>query len=170
MELELPDGRRIPSFALAVASLYLEREGEQPPERPPTDSRGFWYLDFAGQPGDYYEYISVADLLDKSVPAEYFADRIVLIGPYAAGLQDQYITSANHAQPMYGVEIQANAVQALLEENYKQEAPRACAGRRPIWPQWLFCRPPVPVQRLALLYRALGASVRRLSVGGKGGL
>ncbi|WP_320956439.1 adenylate/guanylate cyclase domain-containing protein [Enterocloster asparagiformis] len=123
LELELPDGRRIPSFALAVASLYLEQEGEQPPERPPTDSRGFWYLDFAGQPGDYYEYISVADLLDKSVPAEYFADRIVLIGPYAAGLQDQYITSANHAQPMYGVEIQANAVQALLEGNYKQEAP-----------------------------------------------
>lgn len=65
----------------------------------------------------------MADLLDKSVPAEYFADRIVLIGPYAAGLQDQYITSANHAQPMYGVEIQANAVQALLEGNYKQEAP-----------------------------------------------
>lgn len=123
LRLDLPDGRRVPSFALAAARLYEEREGGPMVEEPPTDSRGFWYLDFTGIPGDYYEYISVADLLDETVPADYFAGRIVLIGPYAAGLQDQYVTSISHAAPMYGVEIQANAIQALLEGNYKQEVP-----------------------------------------------
>lgn len=121
LKLSLPDGREIPSFALAAARLYLEQEGEPLPEEPSTDAQGFWYLDFTGLPGDYYEYISVADLLDETVPAGYFVGRIVLIGPYAAGLQDQYITSASHGAPMYGVEIQANAIQAILEENYKQE-------------------------------------------------
>lgn len=122
LNIKLPDGREIPSFALSAARLYAESTGGEMPELPPTDSRGFWYLDFTGLPGDYYEYISVADLLNETVPADYFAGRIVLIGPYAAGLQDRYFTSADHASPMYGVEIQANAIQALLEGNFKREA------------------------------------------------
>ena len=46
----------------------------------------------------------------------------MLIGPYAAGLQDSYPTAIDHAQPMYGVEYQANVIEALLQENYKKEA------------------------------------------------
>lgn len=90
--------------------------------KPPVDAHAFWYLPFAGLPGDYSESISVADILSGDVPPEYFADRIVLIGPYAAGLQDSYSTAIDHAEPMYGVEYQANAVEALLMGNYKKEA------------------------------------------------
>ncbi len=45
----------------------------------------------------------------------------VFIGPYTIGLQDNYITSIDHAKQMYGVEYQANAVQALLWGEYKRE-------------------------------------------------
>ncbi|RHV64144.1 CHASE2 domain-containing protein [Clostridium sp. OM02-18AC] len=49
--------------------------------KPPVDAHAFWYLPFAGLPGDYSESISVADILSGDVPPKYFADRIVLIGP-----------------------------------------------------------------------------------------
>ena len=121
LSLRLPDGETVPSLALAAASLYRERTGGDPVVLPPADRRGFWYLPFCGRPGDLSEGISLADLLSGEIPADYFAGKIVLIGPYAPGLQDSYITSADHARPMYGVEFQANAIQALLRGDYKRE-------------------------------------------------
>ena len=114
--LDMPDGRRIPSLALAVARKYPEGAVTEPP----VSSQGFWYLPFCGQPGDIEE-ISIADVLSGAVSPEYFNGKIVLIGPYAAGLQDSYMTAIDHARPMYGVEYQANAIQALLWGEYKQE-------------------------------------------------
>ncbi len=122
LEIRLPDNTRVPSMALETVRLYREYYGMEPGELPPVDARGFWYVPFCGEPGDFYESISVADLLSGEAPPEYFAGKIVLIGPYAAGLQDSYLTAADHARPMYGVEFQANAVQALLWEDYKREA------------------------------------------------
>lgn len=121
LELGLPDGRVFPSFALTIARKYIQQEGGREAGLPPVDSRGFWYLNYSGLPEDYSEFISIVDLLEENIPPEYFADRIVLIGPYAAGLGDQYITSADRGDPMYGVEIQANAIHALLEGDYKEE-------------------------------------------------
>ena len=129
-----PDNTEVSSLAAVTAAKYLEYQSgteEQTADldmvkrylkEPPTDARGFWYLPFTGLPGDYSESISVSDILSGAVPADYFADRIVLIGPYAAGLQDSYPTAIDHAQPMYGVEYQANVIEALLQENYKKEA------------------------------------------------
>ena len=122
LQITLPNGEVVPSMALAAAQAFRDYMGQEPITLPPTDSRGFWYVPFCGLPGDLYESISVADLLSGEVPADYFADRIVFIGPYAVGLQDSYVTSADHAEPMYGVEYQCNAVQALLRGEYKQEA------------------------------------------------
>ncbi len=121
--VDLPDGRRIPSLALAVADRFTEVCGLDPIERPPVDARGFWYLPFTGRPGDRYEGISVIDLLDGKVPASRLKDKIVLVGPYAAGLQDAYLTAIDHSSQMYGVEVQANAVQALLGGKYAAEIP-----------------------------------------------
>ncbi|MCI8304141.1 MAG: adenylate/guanylate cyclase domain-containing protein [Lawsonibacter sp.] len=119
--LDLPDGRRLPSMALAAAEKYWEFHGLEPVAPPPTDGHGFWYLPFAGEPGDFDAGISVADLVAGEVPADYFAGKVVFIGPYTVGLQDNYVTSADHARPMYGVEYQANAVQALLLGEHKGE-------------------------------------------------
>ena len=121
LQITLSDGTVVPSMALAAARMYLDGTGQGEVELPPTDSRGFWYVPFTGQPGALDESISVADLISGAIPAEYFADKIVFIGPYAAGLQDSYVTSIDHARLMYGVEFQANAVQALLRGEYKRE-------------------------------------------------
>lgn len=138
-EYQLSDGRVIPSFSRVIVERYLaaqeseavdpgqirteQAEGEQLGLKlPPTDARGFWYVPFSGKPGAYDESISVADLIAGNVPADYFAGKIVLIGPYAAGLQDGYLTSIDHAKAMYGIEYQANVIQALLRGDYKQEA------------------------------------------------
>lgn len=121
LQITLPDGKIVPSMALAAAQKFREYMGQPLVELPPTDSRGFWYVPFTGLPGDLDESISVADLLSGDVPPDYFADKIVFIGPYTIGLQDSYLTAVDHALPMYGVEYQCNAVQALLWGDYKKE-------------------------------------------------
>jgi len=122
LKFRLPDGTEVPSLALAAAEKYWAYHGEESPALPATDARGFWYLPFCGKPGDFDESISVASVLSGEIPAEYFKGKIVLIGPYAPALQDNYFTAAAHAQQMYGVEVHANAIQALLWRNYKREA------------------------------------------------
>ncbi len=116
-----PDGREIPSMALALAEMYRAYWDMDPIDLPPADSHNFWYVPFCGAPGDFDESISVVDLINGDIPADYFAGKVVFIGPYATGLQDNYVTSIDHAQQMYGVEYQANAVQALLWGEYKRE-------------------------------------------------
>lgn len=114
--LTLPDGTYVPSLALALA----ERTREDL-SLPPAGVHGFWYLPYRKNPGDF-EIRSIADVRSGRDPAGYFADKIVLIGPCASGLQDSYFTAMDHARPMYGVEYQANAVQAILDGTYRREA------------------------------------------------
>lgn len=121
LEITLTDGSRVPSMALKAAQMYRESRGEEAVSLPPVDGRGRWYLPFCGVPGDFEE-ISLSRVLSGEIPAEYFSGKIVMVGPYAAGLQDSYITAADHTRQMYGMEYQANAVQALLWGRYKKEA------------------------------------------------
>lgn len=120
--ITLKDGNEVPSLSMAAARMYREFHGLEEIKAPPVDSRGFWYLNFHGLPGDYNESISIVSLLNGEIPSAYFAGKIVMIGPYAAGLQDSQITSIDHGRAMYGIEIQANAVQSLLEGTYQREA------------------------------------------------
>ncbi len=121
LTLTLQDGTEYPSLALAAARQYRAASGGELSLLPPTNSRGFWYLPFAGVPDGTFQYVSAVDLLTSDGLTGLFGGKIVLIGPCAAGLQDSYFTAIDHAQLMYGVEIQANATQALLNGNYKQE-------------------------------------------------
>lgn len=147
LSIRLQDGTEIPSMALAAARKYQEFCQGDEIKMPPVSRTGFWYLPFFGRPGDF-ENFSAADVLSGEVTAEHFAGKIVLIGPYAAALQDSYLSAADHAEPMYGVEFHANAVKALLVGDYKKEAGRtvqlvllfavlatAAAGfwKRPVW-------------------------------------
>ena len=116
LQIVLPDGTMVPSMALAMALRYKEDLA-----MPEVNENGFWYLPYSKKPGDF-EAISIVDVLSGNVPPDYFKGKIVLIGPMAAGLQDSYITSIDHAKPMYGVEYQANAIAALLDGSFKQEA------------------------------------------------
>lgn len=117
-----PEGQKVYSMAYQAASRYLEENGLKVTE-PPVDSRGMFYVSYSAAPGGYYDHVSVADLIDGTVPSDYYAGKIVLIGPYAAGLQDACFTPIARNEQMYGVEVQANVIDALLKSDYKTEVP-----------------------------------------------
>lgn len=150
LSIALPDGKEMPSLALAVARRYREIQGGEPLELPPTQPNGLWYLPFCDRAGGFDTSTSLADLVSgnvltagkikggagdgaavgteavkEGVPIEArrknWAGKIVLIGPYEAGLRDSYTTAIDHENPMFGVEYQANAIQAMLWGNYKKE-------------------------------------------------
>lgn len=115
-----PNGERIYSMAAVATEEYLKQQG-QSMVYPTTDSRGRYYVAYTGAPGDFYDGVSIYDLIEGKVDPSYYADKIVYIGPYAAGLQDNVITPIDRSRNMFGVEYQANVVEQLLAENYKQE-------------------------------------------------
>ncbi|WP_051204817.1 CHASE2 domain-containing protein [Butyrivibrio sp. VCD2006] len=119
--IDTPENDRLYSFSRVIYEKYCEKMGITPNPEPAT-TEGFFYIPFTGKSGAYYDYISVSDVYYGSVDPDYFEDKIVLIGPYAPGLQDEYRTSIDHAVASYGVEIQANLVEAFRKGFYPAEA------------------------------------------------
>lgn len=68
-----------------------------------------------------YSVVSLCDVLDGTVNPAIFTNGIVFVGAYATGLMDSYAPAISHGAQMYGVEIQANIVDALLNSNYQRE-------------------------------------------------
>lgn len=105
------------SFAAAVTQMALESKGESvtdPVEFMPVDANGGIFIDYTGAPGSY-EILSLSDVLEGNIPAAAFANSIVLVGAYAAGMGDSYLVPVQTGTQMYGVEIHANIIQSLLE-------------------------------------------------------
>ena len=119
-----PEGERIYSMPYTVAKIFLEKHGQQI-DTPDCNSRGQFYVPFFAGPGGYYDGIGLSDLINGNVPSDFYEDKIVLIGPYAAGLQDAYFTPISRASLMYGIEFQANVIQGFLEGSFKTEAPES---------------------------------------------
>ncbi|WP_022768264.1 adenylate/guanylate cyclase domain-containing protein [Butyrivibrio sp. NC2007] len=114
------DTQRVFSMAYEAARAYQEQNGKTL-LLPRTDSRGHYYLSYSAIPGTYDDGYNIADLIRGDVPSDYYAGKIVLIGPYSVGLQDEYFTTIDRAKKMYGVEVQANAIEAFLRNDYKYE-------------------------------------------------
>ncbi len=121
-EIKTPNGEIIPAFYTVLAQEYARSTGTPFPEKPPTDARGNWYVLQQSLPGSYSDGISVVDLVNGTTPPQFFKDKIVLIGPYATGLQDEYKTPIAPAESMYGVEWQANTLASLLQGTAKSES------------------------------------------------
>lgn len=117
-----PDGRRVYSMQFEAARLYAGQKGIDI-GFPPTDSRGQFYISYSGAPGDFYDGVDLSMLINGEVDPRYYAGKLVLIGPYTTGLQDSFNTPIDKGQMMYGVEYHANAIQCILDGNYKEEAP-----------------------------------------------
>ncbi|MBR3704122.1 MAG: adenylate/guanylate cyclase domain-containing protein [Oscillospiraceae bacterium] len=120
--VDTPSGERVYSLARVIYEKYAAYHGLTVTPLPETDANGFFYLSYSAAPGGYNSGISFVDVLDGLVDPELFAGKIVLIGPYAAGLQDEYRTAIDHAAPMYGVEIQANQIDAYRAGTIPHEA------------------------------------------------
>lgn len=115
------EGQQVESFSWVIYRMFKERLGETVnAEMLPLDGFGRFHISYTGRPGQY-EAIPYSAVISGDVPADYFKDRIVLIGPYATGFKDDYLTPLQVKSPMYGVEIHANIVQALLEGDLKKE-------------------------------------------------
>ncbi len=113
------DGTRVRSFSSAIYEKYMEVTGQEA-VYPTEDS--IMTFRYSGEPGDY-ESVSLVDVLDGTVPAEAFDGCIVLVGAYAAGMMDAYFVPVDRGNQMYGVEIHANMLQALMEGKTLTDAP-----------------------------------------------
>ncbi len=112
-------GDMLESFSWVVYRMFMERAGQTADSSMlPLDAFGRFHIAYTGKPFEY-EAIPYSAVLAGDVPAEYFKDRMVLIGPYATGFKDDYLTPLQVKNPMYGVEIHANILQALLEQTFK---------------------------------------------------
>lgn len=118
------DGTRAKSFSAAVYERYMEFLGQE--EFYSTDRNRVTFR-YSGNPGNY-ENVSLVDVLDGTVPPEAFDNCIVLVGAYAAGMLDAYFVPVDRANQMYGVEIQANVIQALMEDKTIEDIPLVADG------------------------------------------
>lgn len=113
-------GERIDSLSSAIYQLYCAKKG-LPVSEPPLGSYNDFLFHYSGKPGSY-ETVSLVDVLEGTVDVRTFRDCIVLVGAYAPGMQDAFNTPVDRSTQMYGVEIHANLVEALLEGHTGQEA------------------------------------------------
>ncbi len=119
MYFEEEDGTVTRSFNSQIYEEYMEYLGKEPDY--PTDDSILTFR-YSGEP-DNFENVSLCDVLDGNVPAEAFDDCIVLVGAYAAGMQDAYFVPVDRGEQMYGVEIHANIIQAIMDKNTLERIP-----------------------------------------------
>jgi len=97
------------SFAVVVYKKYTRKEFKFKKTR--------FLVNFVGIPGSFQTY-SFADVLKGKVDASPFKDKIVLIGATAPDLHDDSFTPTSAGKAMSGVEIHANTLQTMLDENF----------------------------------------------------
>ena len=113
------------SFSNEVYKKYAESCGLDTDAKMPVNKDGLWYIDYTGKAGTYSSNFSLSDLIQGEIPVEYFTGEIVLIGPYAEGLMDSYASAIDKGTLMYGVEIHANMIEAMIAGRAKKEIPVA---------------------------------------------
>lgn len=110
---EITDGgETVESFSVAVYRQYCKSRGIS--STLPETEDGVFAFSYTGKSGAY-ETVSLCDVLAGKVDVRAFADSIVMVGAYAAGMQDAYNVPIQKGVQMYGVEIQANIIEAILE-------------------------------------------------------
>lgn len=102
------------SLSARVYQRYCEKLG-MTVQQPKLVSGNAFGFTFSGKSGGY-EVISLCDVLDGKIDSRVFRGSIVLVGAYAPGMQDSYNVAVQRGQQMYGVEIHANIIEAMLEE------------------------------------------------------
>ena len=117
-----PEGKRVYSLPFEAAIMYAEQKGINI-TTPQTDSLGRFLVVFSQGPGGFYDGRDLSQLIKGEIDPNYYAGKIVLIGPYTTGFQDAYNTPIDKGVMMYGVEYHANVIQYFLDGNYKYEAP-----------------------------------------------
>lgn len=84
----------------------------------PVNEQAAVYIPYRGRQGSF-RYVSAKDIFASTVPLEYLAGKIVLLGASAAGLLD--LRSTPVGQRYIGVEVHANIIGGLLDGNIRQQ-------------------------------------------------
>lgn len=114
------NGERRNSFATEIYSQYMQSQG-QTPVIPDGNEHHVIAFRYSGKPGEI-EHFSMKEVLDGTYPSNVFKDSIVIVGAYAPGFQDAYHCAADHRKEMYGAEINANIVLALMFDKFSESA------------------------------------------------
>lgn len=107
------------SFARVLYEKFCAAKGITPNPPPLTESNGIYYLPFTAK--NYSRGINFADLLEGKVDADFYRDKIILIGSFAPGMGDEFSTALDRSAPVYGVNIHANAIQAFQRGFFPRE-------------------------------------------------
>ncbi len=109
---------------LACRAQHRPCPGETSTSRQSLVREGAYLIPFKGGAG-HYRRVPFSAVLDGSVPASFFRNRIVLIGSTTTSLGDNVATPLSPQQAlMPGVELNANLVQSLMEGDRIAPAPR----------------------------------------------
>lgn len=108
---------QINSFPITVYKKYCEKMGIEA-ALPKTTDKNIVSFVYTGKSGSY-ETLSLCDVLEGKIDSRVFKDSIVLTGAYAAGMQDAYNVPIQKGSQMYGVEIHANILEAVMEGKTK---------------------------------------------------
>ena len=76
------------------------------------------YRGFGGPTANTFRYISLSDVWDGKIPKEALKGKIAFWGTTAPGLQDLRSTPVGEVYP--GVEIHANLLSAMMNQNFKE--------------------------------------------------
>lgn len=93
--------------------------------RIPVDQEVSTLVPYRGERGSF-PYVSVADVLHDRVPLAELKNRIVLLGTTAPGLMDMRSTPVGAVYP--GVEVHANMIAGILDQNLKHRPPYVVAA------------------------------------------
>ncbi len=83
-----------------------------------TDEGGAVQIPFRGPEGSF-PYISITDVLNKRILKADLKDKIILLGTSAPGLLDLRSTPVDESMP--GVEVHANIIAGILDQNIPQQ-------------------------------------------------
>jgi adenylate cyclase len=136
------EGENQPSLALGALQVYLRGETDTVEgvlpiptggllkmvgREIPVGSQGDMFIHYAGPPAQpdasTFRTVSYHDVLDGKVDAEFFKDKIVLVGITATAEPDRYLTPVSQGYPMYGVEIHANAIETIWSDRFIARPP-----------------------------------------------
>ncbi len=99
---------------------WLELNADGASLKIPVDSEAAAFVPYRGKKGSF-RYISATDVLHDRIQSEQLRDKMVLVGTSAIGLLDNRIAPVQETFP--GVEIHANMIAGILDQNLKQRPP-----------------------------------------------
>lgn len=112
-----PQDKFIQSFSYKIASLVQEQRIQLP-----VDDYERLIINYVGRPASF-TYLSAKDIFEPDFDQAKLQGKVALLGATAPDLHDVWFTPTAKAEPMPGVEVNANLIQTILNKNFLQAVP-----------------------------------------------